>query len=146
MSNKIYYVQRHEFDDYDDEFGTVSFQSAHATLESANNEARDLLHYLFDEDYSEKGVLQDDEEEVVDRTYKGVIRSRSQDPEAIDLCVITVEETHLHAGLVYPHGQRPSTAESKKRQRTDDVVKKEDEPDEKGVDKGSQKAANGRRG
>lgn len=109
MSSKIYYVQRHDFQDWEDETGRVHFQSAHATLALANTEAQELLHYILEEedDYQDGAEIGQDEIQQ-DGFFKGtIVRVDDEDDDeerSIDLCVITVEETVLHGGIVKPIG------------------------------------------
>jgi hypothetical protein len=120
MLSKIYYVQRHDFDDWADETGRVQFQSAHATLALANAEAKELLHYILeeDEDYHEVAEIGQDEIQS-DGFYRGTI-TRADDElgekgeHYFDLCVVTVEETVLNGGIVQVIGEE----QARKRLRT----------------------------
>lgn len=131
MSSKIYYVQRHDFQDTEDEIGRVHFQSAHATLELANEEAKQLLHYILEEeDYDQRGELQGEGIQP-SGMYKGEVRLfQDYTEDSVDTCVVTVEEAVLHGGIV----QVVREEQSRKRQRTENIGSEGGEPAESGAE------------
>lgn len=111
--------------------GRLHFQSAHATLAQANEEAQALCEYILEEeDHDERGEIMSQGVQP-NGFFKGEVRlSQDDDDESIDTCVITVEVTWLQGGTVIPDAE----GESRKRQRTDepenDDVEEEDYSDE----------------
>jgi hypothetical protein len=124
MSSKIYYIQRHDFEDWEDEAGRLSFQSAHATVALANAEAKALLHFIFEEEDEYKDAAIREEGLLSNGCYQGTIAEGENSAQPIDLCVVTVEETVLNGGIVKVVGED----QARKRLRTDGEVEvKEDE-------------------
>lgn len=127
MSSKIYYVQRHNFQDHEDTIGRVQFESAHATLTSANAEAKELLHFILEEeDENDSGEIASEGIQKNGR-FRGEVRLfQNYSPESVDSCVVTVEETELIGGFVQVAGQE----ESRKRQRTEEQDEAGDDEEE----------------
>ena len=119
MSTTIYYIQRHNFEHHEDHIGRVQFESAHATLDGANAEAKELLHYILEEeDFDDRGEIMEEGIQKNGR-FKGEVRlSQDHSEGCVDSCVVTVEETTLFGGIV----QVEKLGESRKRQRTEDAV------------------------
>jgi hypothetical protein len=103
MVSKIYYVVRHDFKNQKDLSGRSSLQSAHATLDLANDEARDLLQEITEAENDDDRKLAQIEQDGLqgDGRYRGAVRLfRDDGQDTVDLCIVTVEETILNGGIV----------------------------------------------
>lgn len=103
MVSTIYYVIRHDFQNRKDVLGRMSLLSAHATLDLANDEARDVLQEITEAENDDDRKLAQIEQDGLQENgrYRGAVRLfRDDQQDTIDLCMVTVEETILNGGIV----------------------------------------------